>query len=157
MFSRLLVALDGSPFAEYALDPALELAAKFGSDLLLVRVIAAAASSVQSAGAGLPGSDDAIADARFYRAEAEAYLQRIQARGRSSGLNVYTRVVAGEPAVAITALAAAQEVDLIVMSTHGRTGVMRLLYGSVAEAVLRGSGRAVMLVPIGGGRVGAKQ
>src|SRR6185295_14135634 len=63
------------------------------------------------------------------------------------GLSLRKRVLCGAPPEMIIAAAAESGADLIVMSTHGRSGLMRLLYGSVTEAVLRGSPVPVLVVP----------
>jgi nucleotide-binding universal stress UspA family protein len=150
MFGKILVALDGSQLAECALAPALVLAAKFGSHVILLQVVVAAAHAALAADTESPYPNDNGSATQFHCEEAEDYLRGIQASYRGSGLNLQVEVAAGEPAMAITALAAAQNVDLIVMSTHGRSGIMRLLYGSVAEAVLRGAHTPLLLVPITG-------
>jgi nucleotide-binding universal stress UspA family protein len=137
MFGKLLIALDGSRLAECALAPAFDLAARFGSQVILLQVIP-------------PYASDAAGAARFMREEAETYLHGIAVRYRALGLDVQIEATTGSPAQAITVTASALKVDLIVMSTHGRSGFMRLLYGSVAEAVLRGAHAPLMLVPVAG-------
>jgi nucleotide-binding universal stress UspA family protein len=65
-----------------------------------------------------------------------------------SGVSVRTEVVSGAPPDVILDVADAEHVDLVVMSTHGRSGLGRLVYGSVAESVLRGSRIPVLLIPV---------
>jgi nucleotide-binding universal stress UspA family protein len=77
--------------------------------------------------------------------EAEGYLLNYPVP--LPGIPVRTRVLAGVAPELIVATAAEEPVDLIVMSTHGRAGLTRLLYGSVAEAVLRGAHTPVLLIP----------
>ena len=144
MFKRVLVPLDGSALAEYALAPACRIAEKFGSELLLLRVVTPERA--------LPGlqhltvwAGTAPAAPRTLMDEAEAYLTRLSLP--TLGVPIRTRVLAGAPPELIIATAAEGGADLIVMSTHGRAGLMRLLYGSVAEAVLRGATMPVLLVP----------
>jgi nucleotide-binding universal stress UspA family protein len=77
---------------------------------------------------------------------AESYLRSTQAQW--VGVPMTTRVATGSAPAMIQEAAAQAGIDLIVMSTHGRTGFSRLLYGSVAEAVLRGTHLPVLLIPI---------
>jgi nucleotide-binding universal stress UspA family protein len=145
MFRTVLVPLDGSTLAEQALTPACRIAEKFGSALLLLRVV-----SLERSLPSLPllaprGEAEAGAAPRPVMDEAEAYLTGLSLPVPIR--SVRTQVLAGAPPELIVATAASSEVDLIVMSTHGRTGLVRLLYGSVAEAVLRGASVPVLLVP----------
>ena len=145
MFRSILVPLDGSALAEQALTPACRIAEKFGSALLLLRVV-----TLERTLPSLPmltprSGDEARTTARPVMEEAEAYLTGLSLP--TTVRPVRTQVLAGAPPEMIVATAAASDVDLIVMSTHGRTGLVRLLYGSVAEAVLRGAAVPVLLVP----------
>ncbi len=79
------------------------------------------------------------------RAKAEQYLERIRARLKRRRIAARTVVRAGDPAAIIVDRARAEGVDLIALTTHGRTGLRRLLMGSVAEAVLRKSSVPVVL------------
>jgi len=145
MFRTILVPLDGSSLAEQALTPACRIAEKFGSALLLLRVV-----TLERTLPSLPmltprGESEAATSPRPIMDEAEAYLTGLSLP--ATVRPVRTQVLAGAPPEMIVATAAASDVDLIVMSTHGRTGLVRLLYGSVAEAVLRGASVPVLLVP----------
>jgi nucleotide-binding universal stress UspA family protein len=133
----ILVPLDGSALAEAALPKALELAEASGGNLLLLR----AAQALD-----LPGVDNTEAQVRVVN-EAEAYLAEVQARlGRQSHVHVDSAVWYGPAAVAIVEAALARRVDQIVMTTHGRSGLGRLLLGSVAESVLRGITTPILLL-----------
>jgi nucleotide-binding universal stress UspA family protein len=148
MFKRILVPLDGSDLSERALRPGFELAEKFGAQVTLLRVIAIDAIVVAGAGTGPEYLQ--LRDMREERdlAEAEAYLDGIQAEWRARGVPVTTRVAVGAAPEMIVQEAAQCDAELIVMSTHGRSGLSRFLYGSVAEAVLRGTRLPLMLIPI---------
>jgi nucleotide-binding universal stress UspA family protein len=140
---KILVPLDGSPLAESALATAVDLAETLGARILLVR--AAQAHT-------LPGVDPTEAEVKVVR-EAETYLGQVQARLATSGVgDVETAVWYGPAAVAIIEAAAFHHVSLILMTTHGRTGLGRLIMGSVAESVLRGTATPILLVrPAGAG------
>ncbi|HSE93180.1 MAG TPA: universal stress protein [Methylomirabilota bacterium] len=133
---RILVSLDGSRVAEAALPVALDLAGGAGATLLLLRVIEAP----------LPGPESAAARLDVTR-EAETYLDDVARRAREEGArNVTVALWQGSPSQAIVTAADQYQVDLIVMTTHGRTGLQRDCFGSVAESVLRGTGRPVLVV-----------
>ena len=142
----ILVPVDGSALAEAALPRALELAEISGARLLLLR--AAQASS-------LPGVDPTEAQARVVR-EAETYLAHLQERlTRQGDVKVETSVWYGPAAYAIVEAARIHAVDQIVMTTHGRSGLGRLLLGSVAESVLRGTTTPILLLRAEGAPVQA--
>ena len=114
-FGRLLVAVDGSPYAEAAWVEALALACQAGSDLYALCAVA---------------NDGDLP-------EAQAALARMQAAAMREGLLITTLTPQGEPPEdAILQAAQKYEVDLIIMGSHGRRGLTRLLLGSVTEGVL---------------------
>jgi nucleotide-binding universal stress UspA family protein len=143
----VLVPLDGSPLAEMALPTAIELLRDSpGATLILLR--AAVATT-------LPGIDPTEAQVAVVR-EAEEHLEGVAARLRDEGLSrVVTLVWYGSAAQAIVEAAGARRVDLIVRSTHGRSGLGRVVRGSVAESVLRGTRTPIFLVSAAGVRVDA--
>ncbi len=127
--ASLLVPLDGSAFAETALPHAAALARAFGGTILLLRV-------VEPPLAAYEGS---------YR-EAASYLEEVAQRLRATGLSVQTYVRRGAPADIIAYWGEETKADLIVMATRGRTGIARVLLGSVALEVVRRSPWPIMLV-----------
>jgi nucleotide-binding universal stress UspA family protein len=145
MYRTILVPLDGSNLAEQALTPAGEIAQKFGSELLLLRVVPPDPMLATLPYLALRTDDNYDYLVRRQMEEAEAYLASVKLP-IPGGLVRY-RVLAGAAPELIVATATEEPVDLIVMSTHGRTGLTRLLYGSVAEAVLRGATTPLLLVP----------
>ncbi|HLF02746.1 MAG TPA: universal stress protein [Anaerolineales bacterium] len=144
MFKKILVTLDGSEFAERALEPALQFARQFKSELILLRVPIVEARVAVAYGMGVPSEPDL----KHTQDEAEAYLYSLQLRLTGSANSVRTEVISGVPSDIILGVAEANKADLIIMSTHGRSGLSRLVYGSVAESVLRGSRVPVLLIPI---------
>jgi nucleotide-binding universal stress UspA family protein len=132
---KILVPLDGSTLAETAMWKAAEMLN--GGTLSLLR--AAEAHT-------LPGADPVDAQVNAVR-EAEEYLAAAVRRLKDKGVkNLETHVWYGPPAAAIAEAAQVQKVDLIVMSTHGRSGLGRLILGSVAESVLRGTRTPILVV-----------
>lgn len=133
---RILVPLDGSSLAELALSRATDLARPAGATVMLVR--AAAAHAI----VGDPTEAQVLAVR-----EGEEYLGRVAARLRAEGFEkVETSVWYGPAAPAIVEAARLGRVDLIVMSSHGRSGLGRLILGSVAESVLRGTNVPILLL-----------
>jgi len=147
MFEKILVTLDGSGVAEKALEPAFTLAQAFESEVILLRVVMVEEVAV-AAGMGMAYFDLQEALEKHAREEAEAYLKRIETHWRNTGARVHGEVAAGAPAEKIAETAKRARADLIMMSTHGRAGLSRLIYGSVAEAVLRAAVAPVMLIPV---------
>jgi len=135
--ATILVPLDGSPLAAAALPTAVDLAKSFGARLLLLR--AAEAPAIRR-------TDPSEAQVEVVR-EAEAYLDTVKRRLETEGVgDVETSVWYGPAASSIAEAAATRGVSLIVMSTHGRAGLGRLVLGSVAESVLRGTRTPILLV-----------
>jgi nucleotide-binding universal stress UspA family protein len=144
---RLLVPLDGSELAEAALAPAMGLVRYLSCTALLVRVEAPAVSdaySVERRDNVEAGADEAV-EQRFQQAAA-SYLECQAEPFRATGLNVETVVARGKPANTILEMAEVHHCDLIVMATHGRSGIKRWVYGSVTEKVLRGALCSLMVV-----------
>ena len=136
---KLLVPLDGSQLAEQALAKALDVAEGGQPTFLLLR--AAEAST-------WPGVDPTDEQIRVVH-EAEEYLNVVQERLASKGIRkVETSVWYGPPAAAIVEAARVGHADLIVMTTHGRSGLGRLVFGSVADSVLRHAPCPVLLVRV---------
>jgi nucleotide-binding universal stress UspA family protein len=132
----VLVPLDGSRLAEEALAPAIEFG-RDGATIVLLRAAEAAA---------LPFTDPNEAQVAVI-SEAEAYLAGVATRIRREGAtDVETSVWYDAPAEAIADAARFRKVDLIVMSTHGRSGLGRLVLGSVAESVLRTTSTPILLL-----------
>jgi nucleotide-binding universal stress UspA family protein len=148
MFRRILVPLDGSVLAERALEAAFGLAQKFGSEVTLLRVTVPEEILVSLPALTPPAARLYTTNALPQQAEADAYLFGVKTRWLASGVSIRTEVLSGAPPEMIVAFAKEQKADLIVMSTHGRSGFSRLIYGSVAEAVLRGARLPVLLTPL---------
>lgn len=146
MFKRILVTLDGTPMAETALEPAIAMAAEFGGEVVLLRAVAPAELDL-AAGQGPSYYELKRLWERQASQAAEDYLLSIRAKWRGRGVPLRLEAIVGAPPSAIIATADYLGVNLIVMATHGRSGLHRLLYGSVAEAVLRAAEVPVLLVP----------
>ncbi len=143
MYDRIIVPLDGSDLAEQALDEAKELSRKLDIPLHLLRVVDTyRTQSLPATGMALDYSmlaelaEEEIEDAKTYLGEKVKELQ-------GEGLNVTGDVLHGP--IARQIVAAASKGDVIVMSSHGRTGIKRWFLGSVAEEVMRHAECPVLL------------
>ena len=126
-FQNILIPTDFSGSAEQAVQHALTLAAREQAQILLLHVLP---------GLAVPGTED--------RQQATA-AQRLQDLARHASVPVHTLVVWGDPAAEICRVAQERQMDLIAMSTHGRTGRTLELIGSVADAVVRRAPCAVLI------------
>lgn len=135
----ILVPLDFSSCAPLLLAEAMRFARAFGTGLILLHAAESPQGLPLPARIHPPGADASMTVAEWLRAEAEAYLARIRVSVEEAGVPVQTRVALGRPAEAILAAADQASVRLIVMGTHGRTGLAHAVLGSVAEQVLRGA------------------
>ena len=130
---RILIPLDGSRLSRRALDHLDRFLNPPVGDVLLLQVVGPAHAGLLARG------DDAAAYASIaaQRDEARRYLERVQRRLARRGYRSRVLVRKGDPAAEIVKCARTDRVDLILMSTHGRSGIRRALMGSVAESVLR--------------------
>jgi nucleotide-binding universal stress UspA family protein len=143
--TRVLVPLDGSELAERALPHAELLARGMSAEVLLVRVVSAMQTQWLDPAPAAAAKIQAAASAA-----AEEYLDRVAGMLRRDGLSVDTARPTGHVAGSIMDLAGENPGTVVVMASHGRSGVLRWAIGSVAEATVRGSGVPVLIVPARG-------
>ncbi|MEN9937870.1 MAG: hypothetical protein RLZZ387_4449 [Chloroflexota bacterium] len=136
---RILIPLDGSALAEQIIPCATELGALSDAEYLLVQAVEPAMARHVGGNGSHPSPEH---DQQTF-AQARQYLEGIARRMRLGGLRVRTDVLLGPAGASILDAAHTQAVDLIAMETHGRGGITRLLLGSIADWVLRGT-----LVPV---------
>lgn len=137
MFDDLLVPVDGSDAADSAIDHAADLADRFDAAIRVLFVADTNRDSVTVVGADVV---DAL------EREGEEIVEGVAADVRERGVACETDVVQGDPATTIADYAESQGMDLVVMPTHGRTGLSRFLLGSVTERVVRLSDVPVLTV-----------
>lgn len=136
MYKRILVPLDGSELAERALPQAVEISRCMGSQLWLVRVSLYQGYAYNPTWDGPHYSEEKMeAD----RKAAAAYLELVRNQYNAHDLPGLNEVLIGPVAEALIDYARAKSVDLIVMSTHGRSGLSRWVMGSVTDKVVRGA------------------
>jgi nucleotide-binding universal stress UspA family protein len=149
---RILVPLDGSTVAESVLPYVEQFARLSDANLTLCQVIEPFAALVDFSGPEVAGLEP---DVQVAEQEAEQYLSRIAERLRSDGLEAGARVALGSAADQL--IQVGREFDLVAMATHGRSGIGRWVYGSVADKVLRGTTVPVLLVRAVEGAAGASE
>ncbi len=139
---KILVPLDGSELAEKAIPPALSLAQTLDAQLYLLSVTTSGEARIETAARA-----EAFADIESGEAmKGQDYLQALSENLAYEGVQYDVKIASGTVAEAIIEYAAEHGMELIVMSSHGRTGLKRWVYGSVAEKVLRSACCATMIV-----------
>ena len=136
----VIVPLDGSKFAERALPYTEKLASLLSLGILLTRVVRFERPHYSDSGIELPDLTEQLVQ------ESYQYLERISKDARSRGLKVETRVLRGAPVPVLLDLAHKTPNSFIAITTHARSGLSRWMMGSVAEALVRGSGEPVLLI-----------
>jgi len=140
MYKRILLPLDGSAVAEQALPHAVAQAERFEAELILLRVVEPFPHV-----RGLSASD--LSRIREQTAEwTRTYLKGLAKHARGQGVIAQMATAEGRPNLAILEYSEANQVDLIVICTRGRSGFSRWLLGSVADRVVRGANIPVLLV-----------
>lgn len=148
MFNRIIVPLDGSGRAERAIPIAARLARASGGTIFLVRVLSTESASFPSA-AGRPLLVQTVGETD--RELAESYLTGIAHSELLTGIEVHTEVPEGLIAPSILTIASDKQADIIVICSHGYTGVTRWwMMGSVAAKVARFAGKPVLVLREGG-------
>jgi nucleotide-binding universal stress UspA family protein len=155
MYKKILVPLDGSEFSECSLGHLKAIASGCSvPETVLLRVIEPFSAQAVSALA-MAGGDVLRTAELESQAEARDYLTKTRNSLMKEGLAVETVIVDGRPAEEILDYAKNNQVDLIVMSTHGKTGISRWYFGSAAEKVLQHSAVPVLMISPPGCRISA--
>jgi len=152
MYKKILVPLDGSRLAECALPHVEELAKGCGTEkVILVSVTERIQGYSALADSNQPTGRRIVPEAVGKKEKpAQRYLGRIAKAMEAKGIKVDTEVLLGDPAEEIVIYAKHPGCDLIVMSSHGRSGLHRWTQGSVADKVFRGSPAPVLMVKAAG-------
>lgn len=150
MFKKILICLDGSQLAEQILPYAVEQAARFESQITLCRVF----YDPSLTSIGIPGfpampieTSGMAKQATKSEMESKEYLKDLADRLlKERGLQIDYVTMLGNPGEAIVKYAAESEVELIAIATHGRSGLGRVLIGSVADYIVRHTGIPILLI-----------
>lgn len=146
MYKKLLVPLDGSEFAEGSLEYARAIAeTDKGAEIVLLRVME---PDPQLADIGGVSSEQWYRDAQTkVQAKIKEYASTVANKLKKEGLKARGIVRSGRAADEILGYAKSNQVDLIVMRTHGRSGISRWVLGSMADKVLHRSAVPLLIVP----------
>jgi nucleotide-binding universal stress UspA family protein len=153
MYKKILVPLDGSRFGNRAMKYAIDLAQQYKASLLLVQVVQPTRPipPVDPTGLTSPVASQitfdqaALADRRNL-SRAKRYLAGKVRELKAKNIPAEYRATEGDAAAHIMEIGRKNKVDLIVMTTHGRSGFRRAIMGSVADKVIRESGDPVLVV-----------
>lgn len=144
MFKKILVPLDGSELSEAALTHVIDITTDCRAlEVILMRIREPLDPNV----IGTLDAKIAVELDEAYRDEASRYLDKVVATLKEKGIAAKTEILAGNPAEEIIKYSQKNNVDLIIMSTRGRSGISRWVFGSVAEKVIRNSTVPVLIKP----------
>jgi nucleotide-binding universal stress UspA family protein len=132
MYKRILIATDGSDRSRKAAMEGVELAKALGASVVALNVVneVVVASAVRQL-----GSDRKEVESKLTAAGQKA-IDEIKKKGESAGVKVEPILKIGVPANTVIDVAGAEKADLIIMGSHGESGVSKLLIGSVVQKVL---------------------
>ncbi|WP_099256263.1 universal stress protein, partial [Halorubrum persicum] len=144
LYDRILVPTDGSAEGKRAVAHAIDLASVHGASVHTLYVV----DTASYAGMPMESSWEGVGD--LLRDDAKQAVSEVETLAAKTDVGVETAVAEGTPSKEIIRCAEDNGCDLIVMGTHGRGGIDRLLLGSVAEKVVRGSSVPVLTVRLDG-------
>lgn len=142
MYQKILVPLDGSKRAEKILPHVEELAIRYKTKVIFLQVVEYKTITIPE-GAFINYSDQELDETKK---QAETYLEGIQGEFREKNIDSQTRVTYGPVVEEIINMAAQEGVDLIAMASHGRGGLARVFYGSVAAGLLHRVDRPLLII-----------
>jgi len=143
LYNRILVPTDGSREGRRAIGHAIDLAEAHGATVTTLYVI----NTVSYNGVPMESSWQSVST--LLTSDAQAALDEVVDIGAERGVTVETEIIEGSPSREIMQAAETHDCDLIVMGTHGRGGLNRLLLGSVTEKVVRDARVPVLTVNVG--------
>ncbi|MBU0665609.1 MAG: universal stress protein [Proteobacteria bacterium] len=144
MYNTILVPLDGSKRAEAILNHVEEMAKKLGARIILLTCIEQ--KLVYSGDVEISAIVQSDEDMVQQTNTAKSYLKEVQTKLEQQGLKVSTTIIQGPPVEAILTVAAQKNADLIAIASHGRSGLGRVFYGSVAAGILQRADRPLLII-----------
>jgi nucleotide-binding universal stress UspA family protein len=147
MFEKILVCLDGSILAEQILSLVEAQAKKFNSKVILLQVVPLTATQIIGAGATYTDAGVLAEQEQIGFDKAALYLENVSLMFKSKSIPVQAVVIKSAPVGrAILTYAGENGVDLIAIATHGHGGFGRMVFGSVADYILRESGLPMLVI-----------
>jgi len=145
MYKKILVPLDGSELAECSLEHVKAIASGCNvAEVVLIRVLEPV-SGVSELAARMPDEWLKNVDSE-HRAGIKSYLTRVAAKLNNAGISAQTVIAEGNAADSILEYIDNNDIDLVIMSTHGRSGLARWAFGSVADRVVKYSHVPVLVI-----------
>lgn len=145
MYKKILIPLDGSKLAESALAHGESLALKYGAELILLQVVRPPAVTAREPAEIMMFQENM----KGLQKEAEAYLNALKGEFREKKIRADIHVGLGPVVTEIVEAADARSVDLVIIASHGRTGLGRVFFGSVASGVLNRIEKPLMVIRAG--------
>jgi nucleotide-binding universal stress UspA family protein len=146
MYQRILVATDGSKLSKKAVSTAIDLASVCGAELVALKVVPRYPQSYFEGGIGIQASDVQLVEKKWIE-DAQATVDGVKKAATAKGINTKALVVKSDlVSDALLAAAKKHDCDLIVMASHGRKGIKRLLLGSETQHVLTHSPIPVLIL-----------
>lgn len=130
LFERIMVPTDGSDFAARSEDIAIEIAKKFNSTIVAVHII----------------DDKLIYPFEVLEDEGKSILKKVKEKAEKEKVTIQDVLIVGSPTHDMAKIVKKTETDLVVIATHGKTGLEKLILGSVAESALKSVNKPVLLV-----------
>ena len=144
MYNIILVPLDGSQRAEAILSHVIELAKKFAAKVILLEAVEQ--KLIFTGDLEISAVSKADEDIEKRTKSAETYINGVKEKLEQQGIQVTSRIMQGPPVEAIIAMAKEANADLIAMASHGRSGLGRVFYGSVAAGILQKVDRPLLII-----------
>jgi len=144
MYNTILVPLDGSERAEVILNHVIELAKKFAAKVILLEAVEQ--QLVYTGDLEISAVVKKDEEISKQTGIAESYLKGIQNKLEQQNIQASTRIIQGPPVEAIITMANQENADLIAMASHGRSGLARVFYGSVAAGILQRVDRPLLII-----------
>lgn len=144
MYNTILVPLDGSERAEAILSHVIELAKKFAAKVILLEAVEQ--KLIFTGDLEISAVSKADEDLAKHIKNAETYIKGVKEKLEQQGIQVTSRIMQGPPVEAIIAMAKETNADLIAMASHGRSGLGRVFYGSVAAGILQKVDRPLLII-----------
>lgn len=145
MYKRILIPLDGSKLAEIALAHGESMALKYGAELILLQVVRPPAVTAREPAEIMMFQENM----EGLKKEAEGYLNARKGEFREKKIQAHIHVGLGPVVSEIVETAETRDVDLVIIASHGRTGLGRVFFGSVASGVLNRIEKPLMVIRAG--------
>ena len=151
MYDHILIPTDGSETSRHAVDQAVDIASKYDSTVHVLYVVDVDATSYSLGTEQVDRIRQGhLDDMPEVKADADEATEYVANKAAEHGLEVEQHVRVGEPARAIRKFVEDSHIDLVVMGSHGRSGLSRVILGSVTEKVLRRTRLPVLVVDVHG-------